>query len=167
MIQVVSTQVIAPPQLVVANASQAAIGLPITPLQRLRIMEAGEWEAFFLKWVDSLRPTYTDVHRCGGSGDLGRDVIGFKGPVGPTTPWDNYQCKPGEKPGGFDNDASRSMPEAASPASYNPPLSLTRGSSADARGLVGAGALACAAQSTGKRIQSASEKNEDIFFSLP
>jgi hypothetical protein len=56
-------------------------------------MGAGEWEAFILEWIDSLRTTYTDVHRCGGSGDLGRDVIGFKAGVNAQSPWDNYQCK--------------------------------------------------------------------------
>jgi hypothetical protein len=48
-----------------------------------------------LEWVDYLRNkhVYTEVHRCGNKGDMGTDVIGFKGPIGPTTPWDNYQCK--------------------------------------------------------------------------
>ena len=59
------------------NASQSSVGAPVTPLQRLRIMDDKEWEAFVLEWADSLRHTYTDVHQCGGGGDLGRDVIGF------------------------------------------------------------------------------------------
>jgi hypothetical protein len=56
-------------------------------------MAAGEWEQFILEWVDSLRSKYTDVHHCGGAGDMGRDVIGFKAGVSPSSPWDNYQCK--------------------------------------------------------------------------
>jgi len=88
-----SAPVLAPSCQLVANASQAAVGVPVTPQQRLRIMSDSEWEEFVIEWVDSLRQKYTDVHRCGGKGDLGRDVIGFKAGVGPSSPWDNYQCK--------------------------------------------------------------------------
>jgi len=88
-----TTPVLAPSQTIIANASQASVGAPVTPIQRLRIMEEDEWELFILEWVDSLRQTYTDVHRCGGAGDLGRDVIGFKSGVNPQSPWDNYQAK--------------------------------------------------------------------------
>lgn len=58
-------------------------------------MEEDEWELFILEWVDSLRQdhTYTEVHRCGSNGDMGRDIIAFKAPIGPTTAWHNYQCK--------------------------------------------------------------------------
>ena len=56
-------------------------------------MEAAQWEEFVLEWADSLRASYSDVHRCGGAADLGRDVIGFKAGVNPNSPWDNYQCK--------------------------------------------------------------------------
>lgn len=88
-----TTPVTPPTTSVLLNASQCTLGVPITPLQRLRIMDAGEWEAFILEWIDSLRTTYQDVHRSGGSGDLGRDVIGFKAGVNEQSPWDNYQCK--------------------------------------------------------------------------
>lgn len=83
----------APSCQLVANASQASVGAPVPPLQRLRILDEDQWEEFVLEWVDSLRQVYTDVHRCGGKGDLGRDVIGFKAGVNPLSPWDNYQCK--------------------------------------------------------------------------
>jgi hypothetical protein len=56
-------------------------------------MEQDEWEIFIVEWVDSLRQTYTDVHRCGGSRDQGRDVIGFRAGINPHGLWDNYQCK--------------------------------------------------------------------------
>lgn len=88
-----SAPIPAPAVPVAANASQAAVGAPISPAQRLKIMSPTEWEEFILEWVDSLRTVYTDVHRCGGAGDLGRDVIGLKGGVNPTSAWDNYQCK--------------------------------------------------------------------------
>jgi hypothetical protein len=85
--------ILAPSSQFTANASQASVGAPVPPLQRLRILDEDQWEEFILEWVDSLRQVYTDVHRCGGGGDLGRDVIGFKEGVGPLSPWDNYQCK--------------------------------------------------------------------------
>lgn len=83
----------APSLPVALSASQVTIGVPIAPLQRLKMMSPGEWEQFILEWVDSIRSTYSDVHQCGGAGDLGRDVIGFKSGVNKQSPWDNYQCK--------------------------------------------------------------------------
>lgn len=71
------------------SAQQVAVGVPITPIQRLRIISPVEWEHFVVEWVDSLRPAYRDVQRCGSSGDMGRDVIG----VVDVDNWDNYQCK--------------------------------------------------------------------------
>ena len=58
------------------NASQAAVGVPVSPLRRLANMEEDEWEEFILEWFDSLRKhnTYTEVHRGGSKGDMGRDV---------------------------------------------------------------------------------------------
>lgn len=75
------------------SASIASVGAPIAPLQRLRAISSGEWEQFILEWVDSLRVKYAEVHNCGGGGDLGRDVIGFKSSLNPKSAWDNYQCK--------------------------------------------------------------------------
>ncbi len=72
-----------------ATAQHVAVGVPISPLNRLRIISPGEWEDFVVEWVDGLRSIYTDVQRCGSSGDMGRDVIGI---VDAAT-WDNYQCK--------------------------------------------------------------------------
>src|SRR5207248_8566350 len=71
---------------------------------------------------------------------------------------------PGAKPGGFGRVASRCRPDAASPASYNPPLRPIRGSSDGARGLDGtcvladAGGVVCPVQSTGKETHSESER---------
>lgn len=91
--QLVTIQVPAPKAAAVLNASQASTGVAVPPIQRLQIMSAGDWEEFILEWVDSLRQQYNDVHRCGGKGDLGRDIIAFKTAIGPKAPWDNYQCK--------------------------------------------------------------------------
>jgi hypothetical protein len=78
MNQTSTLPLLAPAHPIVVNASQASVGAPVSLLQRLRIMDEDEWEHFVLEWVDSLRSKYAEVHRCGGSGDLGRDVIGSK-----------------------------------------------------------------------------------------
>lgn len=44
-----------------------------------------------LEWADSLRSRYAKVERCGGAGDMGRDIIAFETVGGGV--WDNYQCK--------------------------------------------------------------------------
>jgi hypothetical protein len=96
-----STAPLRPPSAVTGfSASRAGVGAPVQPLRRLQIMEADEWEEFILEWVDALRQdqTYTEVHGSGGGGDMGCDIIGFKGAIGPHTPWDNYQCKHYNKP---------------------------------------------------------------------
>src|SRR5207244_2767315 len=67
---------------------------------------------------------------------------------------------PGANPGGFGKEAILCRPDAASPASYSPPLSPTRGSSGADRGLVKTvvlveeGAVACPAAGTGKTAQN-------------
>lgn len=74
-----------------ASADLVAAGLPIPPIERIRIFGDGQWEDFVLEWADSLRDQYGTVERCGGAGDMGRDIIAFD----KTNPliWDNYQCK--------------------------------------------------------------------------
>jgi hypothetical protein len=56
-------------------------------------MESGEWEETVQEFVYSLKHKgeYSDVQRCGGAGDMGRDVIGYV--QGSSTEWDNFQCK--------------------------------------------------------------------------
>lgn len=75
----------------VASADVVAAGLPIPPIERIRIFSAGQWEDFVLEWADSFRDQYSIVERCGGSGDMGRDIIAFD-KVDPVI-WDNFQCK--------------------------------------------------------------------------
>lgn len=75
----------------VASADVVAAGLPIPPIERIRIFSAGQWEDFVLEWADSLRDQYGTVERCGGAGDMGRDIIAFD--KSSPTIWDNYQCK--------------------------------------------------------------------------
>ena len=74
-----------------ASADVVAAGLPIPPIERIRIFSAGQWEDFVLEWADSLRDQYSIVERCGGAGDMGRDIIAFD-KVSPAI-WDNFQCK--------------------------------------------------------------------------
>ena len=66
-------------------------GIPIPAIERIRLLNARQWEEFVLEWVDALRQKYDRVERCGGSGDMGRDVIGFR--RDDPQRWDNYQCK--------------------------------------------------------------------------
>ncbi len=66
-------------------------GLPIPPIERIRIFSNEQWEDFVLEWADSLRDQYGTVERCGGAGDMGRDIIAFD-KANPAI-WDNYQCK--------------------------------------------------------------------------
>lgn len=75
----------------VASADVVTAGLPIPPIERIRIFSAGQWEDFVLEWADSLRDQYGTVERCGGAGDMGRDIIAFD-KASPAI-WDNFQCK--------------------------------------------------------------------------
>lgn len=70
------------------TALDVSKGMPITALTRLGTMDSGTWEDFTLELVSCLRPSYKKVVRCGGGGDMGRDVIGYMSDC-----WENYQCK--------------------------------------------------------------------------
>lgn len=72
-------------------AETVAAGLPIPPIERIRIFSDRQWEEFVLEWVDSLRDEYALVERCGGAGDMGRDIIATS--KDDSSVWDNYQCK--------------------------------------------------------------------------
>ncbi|RIH72228.1 hypothetical protein BJG01_03765 [Vibrio splendidus] len=63
-------------------------GTNVSPLDHLRIMDDGTWEDFTLELVFHWKTEYDRVVRCGGGGDMGRDVIAYTGDV-----WENYQCK--------------------------------------------------------------------------
>ena len=69
----------------------------LAPIVKLvRAYDAVEWEIFISEWQKGLQGYHT-VKRLGGSGDLGRDVIGLCSPDGCQGTWDNYQCKHYEK----------------------------------------------------------------------
>ena len=61
------------------------------PEDRIKLFSAAQWELFVHEWVDSLRDEYELVERCGGAGDMGRDVIATV--KNGDSVWDNYQCK--------------------------------------------------------------------------
>jgi hypothetical protein len=50
-------------------------------------------ELFVRDWVNVKSSTYVSVARFSGSGDLGRDVVGFLSTKKHEGPWHNYQCK--------------------------------------------------------------------------
>ena len=69
-------------------ADIVASGQPVHPEDRIKLFSDNEWERFVQEWVDSLRDEYDLVERCGGAGDMGRDVIAtIKDGNGA---WDNY-----------------------------------------------------------------------------
>lgn len=74
------------------HADTVTIGPTIAPIERIRLFSDRQWEEFVLEWADSLRVTYASVERCGGAGDMGRDVIAFPDMQNLNT-WDNFQCK--------------------------------------------------------------------------
>ncbi len=72
-------------------ADFVATGQLIPEIDRIKILSDLQWEEFVLEWADSLREQYGRVDRCGGAGDMGRDIVAICKDGGGT--WDNYQCK--------------------------------------------------------------------------
>lgn len=75
-----------------ATADQVATGMPVPPIERVRLMSSQQWEEFILEWADSLKQNYPRVERHGGAGDQGRDIVAFLD-AAKDDPWDNHQCK--------------------------------------------------------------------------
>ena len=73
------------------SAGVVADGLPIAPIDRIKIFSDTQWEEFVLEWATSLKNEYSRVERCGGAGDMGRDIVATC--ADPKDGWDNYQCK--------------------------------------------------------------------------
>lgn len=76
------------------------LGRPVlTPLQVIETYGADEWERLVEEWAAEALPVrYAAVHRAPGSGDKGRDVIGYLEASPSTSPYDNYQCKHYDEP---------------------------------------------------------------------
>ncbi len=67
-------------------------GPRISPLERISLYSPKDWEAFVEEWVSVKKSEYQLIERCGGSGDMGRDVIAWVEQSNLLV-WDNYQCK--------------------------------------------------------------------------
>ncbi|HHI4956900.1 TPA: ABC-three component system protein [Vibrio parahaemolyticus] len=67
-----------------------SFGEAIPPLKRLQVFDADTWEDVTLELVHYWKSQYNRVVRCGGGGDMGRDVIAYNMSG---TSWENYQCK--------------------------------------------------------------------------
>jgi hypothetical protein len=56
-------------------------------------MDDDELERFVDDWISSKKQTYFAVERFSGTGDLGRDVVGYQDSRLHEGAWDNFQCK--------------------------------------------------------------------------
>lgn len=74
------------------SADTVASGPLIPAMDLMKLFSPDDWEAFVLEWAYSLNSKYGLVERCGGAGDMGRDVIATISEDDPSV-WDNYQCK--------------------------------------------------------------------------
>lgn len=72
---------------------QILLGQRHEPSEIIKIYSQNDWEEFIREWVEGLRGRYREVRRASGSGDKGRDVIGYVDGVNAAGPWDNFQCK--------------------------------------------------------------------------
>ena len=81
-----------PPEPEQAHIDTVTAGPPILPIERIKLYSPEEWEVFVLEWAHGLKSKYAHVERCGGAGDMGRDVIAYPDKNN-TDVWDNYQCK--------------------------------------------------------------------------
>lgn len=79
--------------LISQNASVDTVlsGVPIPPIERIKLFSAGQWEDFILEWADSIKSKYSSVAKYAGAGDMGCDIIAIINNAGGG--WDNYQCK--------------------------------------------------------------------------
>lgn len=87
----------APPDPPQPSADTIASGPPIPAMDLMKLFSASAWEAFVLEWCSSLKSKYELVEKCGGAGDMGRDVIATVSEDDPAI-WDNYQCKQYDHP---------------------------------------------------------------------
>lgn len=78
----------------VTVAPMPAVSTIVPAIDLLRVFSPGQWEDFALEWAHSLKRRYQRVERCGGAGDLGRDVVA----VVADNEWHNYQCKHYKEP---------------------------------------------------------------------
>ena len=87
-----STKPLADPRAIGIAPLRTSAGTLIPAIDQLRVFSPSQWEDFALEWAHSLKSRYSRVERCGGAGDLGRDVVAFV-TADLQGPWHNYQCK--------------------------------------------------------------------------
>lgn len=75
------------------SSSHVQNGINIPAIKRIEIFSPAEWEDFVEEWSYSLKPSYKDVKKLSGSGDQGRDVLGFCDEEKLYGVYDQYQCK--------------------------------------------------------------------------
>jgi hypothetical protein len=66
--------------------------------RRILSLDDDELERFVLHWVECKSKSYVEFERFSGSGDLGRDVVGFLSSERHEGGWHNYQCKQYARP---------------------------------------------------------------------
>ena len=74
------------------TADTVASGPLVPAMDLMKLFSPDAWEAFVLEWAHSLKSEYQLVEKCGGAGDMGRDVIATVSESEPDV-WDNFQCK--------------------------------------------------------------------------
>ena len=76
-----------------ADIKVDAAAAGFTPLKLIQLYSPAEWEDFVGEWAGGFDPPYFSVHRLGGAGDKGRDVVGYLADPQASPEWDSYQCK--------------------------------------------------------------------------
>ncbi|WP_108802764.1 ABC-three component system protein [Aquimarina sp. Aq107] len=72
--------------------SEMLTGIPIPPIDRLKIISSEEFEDLIREWIAGYcKKKYKSVLKTGGANDKGRDVVGFINEE--KTVYDNFQCK--------------------------------------------------------------------------
>lgn len=81
-----------PRELATPTPECASTGPYIFPQDRIKLYHADEWEKFIQEWAFYLENKYSEVVRCAGAGDMGRDIIAY--PLeAEGKEWINFQCK--------------------------------------------------------------------------
>jgi hypothetical protein len=82
-----------PLKLGAGTPAQIGSGTSYPAVKLVEIFSPEDWEGFTQEYVGSVTPAYKKTVRFAGSGDMGRDVVGFSSDKYFDGPWDNYQCK--------------------------------------------------------------------------
>jgi len=80
----------------IITAQQISQGAYVSPIDRLKLMSADDWEIFTEEWLDLKKYTYIKTERLAGAGDMGRDIVAYitDPKINPEDyEWDCYQCK--------------------------------------------------------------------------